>query len=90
MNIMIWLVAGGAMAWLSIAVLHINENRGLIPTLVIGALGGVIGGQTFAPLLSSAVTEPEIGFSPFALVVALATAIAFLVISNMLAKRYGI
>lgn len=90
MNIMIWLVAGGAIAWLSIAVLHINKNRGLIPTLVIGALGGVIGGQTFAPMLSSAITEAEIGFNPFALVVALATAIACLIVSNMLSKRYGI
>ncbi len=90
MNIMIWLAAGAAVAWLSIAVLHINKNRGLIPTLIIGALGAIIGGQTFAPMLSSTVTETEIGFNPFALVVALATAIACLVISNMLSKRYGI
>lgn len=89
MNIMIWMAAGGAIAWLSIAVLHINENRGLIPTLIIGAIGALVGGQSLAPMMTS-VTEPSIGFSPFALVVALATATACLVISNVLAKRYGI
>jgi uncharacterized membrane protein YeaQ/YmgE (transglycosylase-associated protein family) len=89
MNLMIWLVAGGAIAWLSIAVLHINKNRGLIPTLIIGAVGALVGGQSFAPMMTS-VTAPEIGFSPFALVVALATAIACLIVSNVLAKRYGI
>jgi len=89
MDIVIWMVAGGAIAWLSIAVLHINENRGLIPTLIIGSVGALVGGQSFAPMMTS-VTEPVIGFSPFALVVALATAIACLTISNVLAKRYGI
>lgn len=89
MDIMIWLVAGSALAWLSIAVFHFNEKRGLIPVLIIGAVGALVGGQSFAPMMTSA-TEPTIGFSPFALVVALATASACLVISNLLAKRYGI
>ena len=89
MDIMIWLVAGAAIGWLGLNYFHINEKRGLIPVLIIGAVGALVGGESLAPLMTS-VTEPTIGFSPFALVVALATATACLVISNVLAKRYGI
>ena len=89
MDIMIWLIAGGAIAWLSVKVFRINKNRGLVPTLIIGAIGGLVGGQSLAPLMTS-VTEPVIGFNPFALVVALATATACLIISNLMSKHNDI
>ena len=41
-------------------------------------------------MLSSAVTEPVIGFSPFALVVALAVATAAMYVSSELSRRYDI
>lgn len=89
MNIAIWMVAGAAIGWLGFTYFEFNKNRGLFPILIIGAVGALVGGQSLAPMFS-AVGDPVIGFSPFALVVALATATACLVISSELSKRYDI
>lgn len=89
MDIAIWMVAGAAIGWIGLTYFDFNRNRGLLPVLIIGSIGALVGGQSFAPMMTS-VTEQTIGFSPFALVVALATATACLIISNMLSKHYGI
>lgn len=89
MNFMIWLVAGGAMGWLGFSVLHANENRGMMASVIIGCVGGVLGGYQLAPVFG-AVTDASNAFSPFSLVVALAVAGIFLTIGNLLSDRYGI
>lgn len=89
MDIAIWMVAGAAIGWIGLTYFDFNKNRGLLPVLIIGAVGALVGGQSLAPMFS-AIGDQVIGFSPFALVVALATATACLIISNMLSKHYGI
>lgn len=90
MNILIWVITGFAAAWVGLNVFHINEDRGLIVSAIIGAAGAVIGGNTIAPLLSGPATEPALAFSPFVLLVALTTAAGCLIVSNFVVKRYGI
>jgi len=90
MNIMIWVITGFVAAWVGLNVFHINEDRGLVVSGMIGAVGAVIGGHTIAPMLSGPATEPVIGLSPFVLIVALATAALCLLVSNFVVKRYGI
>ena len=90
MNILIWVITGSFAAWVGINVFHINEDRGLIVSSIIGAVGAVIGGNMIAPLLSSPAIEPALAFSPFVLMVALATAATCLIVSNFVVKRYGI
>jgi uncharacterized membrane protein YeaQ/YmgE (transglycosylase-associated protein family) len=90
MNIMIWLIAGGLIGWAGLHFLSMNRDRGPIPAVLICAAAGFIGGNSVAPMLSSAVTEPVVGFSPFALVVAMAIATAAMYVSSELSRRYDI
>ena len=90
MNIMIWLIAGGLIGWAGLHFLSMNRDRGPIPAVLICAAAGFIGGNSVAPMLSSAVTEPVVGFSPFALVVAMAIATGAMYVSSELSRRYDI
>jgi len=54
MNIVMWILAGGALGWAAFTLLGINEQRRTIVSIIIGAIGGVIGGQMVAPMMSSA------------------------------------
>src|SRR5438067_8734566 len=49
-----WILAGGALGWAAFTLLGINEQRRTIVSIIIGAIGGVIGGQMVAPMTSSA------------------------------------
>jgi uncharacterized membrane protein YeaQ/YmgE (transglycosylase-associated protein family) len=90
MNIMIWLAAGGAIGWAGLHFLDLNHNRGAAVAAAICAVGGFLGGNSVAPMLTASTTEPIVGFSPFALIVALAVATATLFISNELSRRFDI
>jgi len=53
MNIVMWILAGGALGWAGFRLLGINQRRGTLVSIVIGALGGLIGGQMLSPMMSS-------------------------------------
>ena len=89
MNIAMWVLAGGVLGWLGYAHLRANEERGMIFSIIIGIVGGFFGGNVLAPMLGAVTETPNI-FSPFALLVAAASAAACLAIGNLLAKRYGV
>ena len=89
MNIVIWILAGGALGWAAFTVLRINEERGTVASTIIGAVGGVIGGQLLAPMMSSA---PVVSgdFNIQALFIAAVTASACLAVGNMIERRFGV
>jgi len=87
MEIFVWVLAGGALAWVAFSFLDWNPERGLIVSAIIGAVAAFFGGNVLAPALGGAVSEAG-GISPFALVVAAVTAIAFLKIADMVHERY--
>lgn len=89
MNIAMWVLAGGILGWIAYAHLKANEERGMVISVIIGAVGGLLGGNVFAPMLG-AVTDAPNDFSLFSLVIALASAAGCLVIGNLLSKRYGV
>lgn len=89
MNIALWILAGGALGWLGYALIGYNEERGVVASVVIGALGGFFGGKVIAPALSAAATVPD-AFSTPALLFATAFAAAFLFLSNVSSKRWGL
>ena len=89
MNILLWVLCGGAIGWISFAVFHANARRDMLTSVVIGACGGLVGGMTLAPMLG-AVMAPWNAISPFSLVVALAVAAACLIIGNLLSKHFGL
>jgi uncharacterized membrane protein YeaQ/YmgE (transglycosylase-associated protein family) len=89
MNIAMWILAGGLLGWLAYAHLKANEERGMIFSIIIGMVGGFFGGNVIAPMLGVVTDTPNI-FSPFALFVAAASAVACLAVGNLLSKRYGV
>ena len=89
MDITLWMLAGGALGWAAFALLGINEARGTIASIVIGAVGGVIGGQMLAPLMSSSpIVSGDFNFQ--ALFIAAVSASACLAIANMIEQRFGV
>jgi uncharacterized membrane protein YeaQ/YmgE (transglycosylase-associated protein family) len=89
MDIVMWIVAGGALGWAGFTLLGINERRGTIVSVIIGAMGGIIGGQLLAPIMSS---SPIVSgdFNIQALFIAAISAAACLAIGNMIEQRFGV
>jgi uncharacterized membrane protein YeaQ/YmgE (transglycosylase-associated protein family) len=89
MNIVLWILAGAALGWAGFALLGINERRGSVVSVVIGAMGGFIGGQLLAPVMSS---SPILSgdFNIQALFIAAVSASACLAIGNMIEQRFGV
>ena len=46
----IWILAGGLIGWVACTQLDFNKERGVLVSMVIGALGGFFGGDILAPL----------------------------------------
>ena len=89
MNIIIWIIAGGAIGWASLALLRMNEYRSTLACVAIGAAGGWLGGNVIAPMLDSPVAAAD-DFNSFALFVAAMSAAASMALGNLLYKRFDI
>lgn len=89
MNIAIWVVVGGMLGWMGYTVLRFNEERGVMISIIIGAVGGFFGGNVLAPMLG-AVADAQNTFNLFSMGVALASAAGCLAIGNLLSSRYGV
>ena len=89
MNVVMWILAGGALGWAAFTLLGINQQRGILASIIIGVFGGVIGGQLVAPMMSSA---PIVSgdFNIQALFIAAVSASACLAIGNMIERRFGV
>jgi uncharacterized membrane protein YeaQ/YmgE (transglycosylase-associated protein family) len=88
-NIAMWVLAGGAVGWVAFAYLRLNAARGLVISVIIGAVGGFFGGDVLAPMLGAVSDTPNI-FNLFSMMVALASAAGCLAISNLLSRRFGV
>jgi uncharacterized membrane protein YeaQ/YmgE (transglycosylase-associated protein family) len=84
-----WVLAGAALGWITFAYMRINVTRGLVLSVIIGAIGGFFGGNVLAPMLGAVTDTPNI-FNPFSMLVALACAAGCLGISNLLSRRFGV
>jgi uncharacterized membrane protein YeaQ/YmgE (transglycosylase-associated protein family) len=89
MNIVMWIVAGGILGWIGYAFLGVNEGRNVAVAAVIGAVGGLIGGQVIAPMFTAVSAVPA-DFSASALFFAAAAAVAFLFAGNLVHERWGV
>jgi len=89
MNALLWILAGGLTGVIALVVLNLNLGRGLILSVTIGMIAAFFGGHMLAPILGAAPVEAGV-FNPFALLVAAASALACLSISDITSKRFGI
>jgi len=88
MNVMMWVIAGGVLGWVGFAIMGVNERRGVVISVILGVVGGFFGGNVLAPMLGAS-TGPANDFSMLSLLVALASAVGLLAVSNLLSKRFG-
>jgi uncharacterized membrane protein YeaQ/YmgE (transglycosylase-associated protein family) len=89
MNIIMWMLTGSVLGWIAYSYLNFNQERGVMVSLVIGALGGFIGGKVIAPMFTAGALAPG-DFSAPALFFAAAVAAAFLALGNLVYKRWGV
>jgi len=89
MNTFLWVFAGAFLGWAGHAWLGLSEGRGKIASIVIGAMGGVLGGKMIAPMLTAAPAVTA-DFNMSALVIAALVASALLVVGNLVYKRWEI
>lgn len=89
MNILMWVLAGAMLGWIGFTILRANADRGLLISILIGAVGGLFGGNVLAPMLGAATDTPN-DFSLISMVIALASAAACLAIGNLVSNRFGV
>jgi uncharacterized membrane protein YeaQ/YmgE (transglycosylase-associated protein family) len=89
MDITMWLVVGAIMGWLGFALTGLNEDRGRMVSILIGAMGGFLGGKIVAPMVGAApAVAGDIGMASVA--VAAVVAGAFLAAGDFIEERWGV
>lgn len=89
MNIVMWILAGGILGWVGYSHLGFNEERGMVVSIIIGAVGGLLGGKMIAPMFTAAAAIPG-DFSASALFFAAGVAAALLAAGNLVSKRWNV
>jgi uncharacterized membrane protein YeaQ/YmgE (transglycosylase-associated protein family) len=87
MNIVIWMLSGAIVGRLGYSVVGVNDARAKRDSIVIGALGGVVGGYLAAPIFTPAAAPGDFSFP--ALWFAAAMAAAALFVRNLVHNRRG-
>ena len=89
MDIVMWMATGAVLGWVGYSYFGYNEERGMVVSLVIGAMGGLLGGKMIAPLFATAAAAPG-DFSTPGLFFAAGAAAALLAAGNLVYKRWGV
>jgi uncharacterized membrane protein YeaQ/YmgE (transglycosylase-associated protein family) len=90
MNIVIWAFAGGILGWAGYAFLGYNEGRGKVIPIIIGAVGGVLGGEIIAPMFTAGTVVAVGGFNSASLLYASVVAAVFLAVGNVVYNKWGV
>lgn len=88
MNTVMWILVGAILGWLAFAALGFNVARGMVASVIIGAIGGMLGGKLLVPLFMGPLA-PE-GVNIAALSIAALAAAACLVAGNMIHNKWDI
>ena len=89
MSVVMWMLTGSVLGWVAYSYLRFNEERGVMVSLIVGALGGFVGGKLVAPMFTAGALAPG-EFSAPALFFAAAVAAGFLAAGNLIYKRWGV
>lgn len=84
-----WLIFGGIAGWLASILTGRNQRQGCLMNIIVGVVGAFVGGLGYS-LVSGGGLDFGFAFSPTSLVgfgVALAGAVIFLIIVNLLTGR---
>ena len=89
MEIVVWMLAGGILGWIGYKFLNFNEGRGMMVSMIIGAVGGFFGGKIVAPMFTAPAAIPA-DLSTSAVIFAVAVAAVFLYAGNFVHDRWGV
>lgn len=89
MEILVWVLTGGAVGWLTFLFLRFNEARGVNISIAIGAVGALLGGKVIAPMFTAVAAVPG-DFSVPGFFFAATAAVALLAIGNLVYVRWGV
>ena len=83
MNVLTWLIVGGAIGWLANRILRTDGRQGLVFIVVVGIVGALGGGWLLSPVIAGD-TANQNGFTGMSLVVSFSGAMILLVIVNLI------
>ena len=86
MTTALWVMAGALLGWLGYAYLSLMRGPGALYSIGIGVIGALVGGKLVAPMFVDA-TAVQGAFSLGALLLATASAAAFLVVGSLIHSR---
>jgi uncharacterized membrane protein YeaQ/YmgE (transglycosylase-associated protein family) len=82
MNVIMWLVVGGAIGWLASLVMKTDNQQGILLNVVVGIVGSVVAGWVISPLLGAG-TINQGNFTLPSLVVSFLGALILLAVVNV-------
>jgi len=88
LNIILCAIAGGVAGWVGYSFMNLNEKRGLLVSMAVGLLGGLLGGRLTATIMGAGAASPD-DFNPFLLLFSFTSAAAILIVSSIVHKRFG-
>ena len=80
MNVIIWLVVGGAMGWMAHRIMKTDDRHGAGRNVLLGIVGGLAGGWLLSPIVGADSADQH-GLS---LVVSFTGAMILLVMVNLI------
>lgn len=84
MNILLWIIFGGAAGWVASLIVGTEESMGLLANIIVGIIGAFIGGLLAGSLGMDSDNDPERPTSILSFVWAVAGAAILLVGLNFL------
>jgi uncharacterized membrane protein YeaQ/YmgE (transglycosylase-associated protein family) len=81
-NVIMWLVVGGAIGWLASLVMKTDSQQGILLNVVVGIVGSVVAGWVISPLLGAG-TINQGNFTLPSLVVSFLGALILLAVVNV-------
>lgn len=88
MDSLVWILTGGIVGWIAFSRFGFNEERGRNVSIVLGAVGAVIGVKLVAPMFLTLPTGGELSVA--VLFFAAAAACAVLAVGNLVSSRWGV
>jgi uncharacterized membrane protein YeaQ/YmgE (transglycosylase-associated protein family) len=89
MSTFVWVVSGALVGWIAYQFLNMSVGRGQVISLVIGAMGAVLGGKLVAPVFIAASEVPG-AFSAPTLLIATLVAAGLLLIGNFIYEKWQV
>jgi len=86
MDLFVWILVGSLVGWVGYARFNFNEGRGRNVSIILGALGALIGAK-IAPMF---VAMPAGEFNAPGVFIAAGAATVVLVLGNLVYERWGV